>query len=42
VASILVVLLLFFLGQNLHVYGMSAERRGMGEIEVVEAVKSFA
>jgi hypothetical protein len=35
VANVLVVLLLFFLGQDLHVGVMSAARREMGEIGVV-------
>jgi hypothetical protein len=38
VANILVVLLLFFLGQDLHLCAMSVERRETGKIGVVVVV----
>jgi hypothetical protein len=38
VANILVVLLFFFLGQDLHLGGESAERREMSEIRVAVVV----
>jgi len=39
VANVLVVLLLFFLGQNLHLCDISAERRQMSVIRVVAVVE---
>jgi hypothetical protein len=39
VANILVVLLLFFLGQDLHLCAMSVERRETGRIGVVVVVE---
>jgi hypothetical protein len=38
VANLLVVLLLFFLGQDLHLCAMSVERREMGKIGVLVVV----